>query len=206
MLLLSPSAGCNILEGTQSLFSEMSFFTNLKFREQSLNFSRFLFPGLCFLEVHVEQLFPKLRKKAEDLDSPTGSQWLKFQQSHMVTPYPRASTLANRLYDKKPVALACVWDPWSNLELIFYIIYLLCCKFHPGWMGLAHFPPTSPCWTCSHLSYTSVLSEGSDCMGTWRRSDLLPSNYPWKENSDVQPGPFLTLTSQQERINTLKHK
>lgn len=66
MLLLSPSAGCNILEGTQSLFSETSFFTNLKFREQAVNFPTFPFSGLCFLGVHVGQLFPKLRKKAED--------------------------------------------------------------------------------------------------------------------------------------------
>lgn len=66
MLLLSPSAGCNILEGTHSLFSETSFFTNLKFREESVNFPTFPFPGLCFLEVHVGLLFPKLRKKTED--------------------------------------------------------------------------------------------------------------------------------------------
>lgn len=66
MLLLSPSAGCNILEGTQSLFSETSFFTNLKLRKQSVNFPTLPLPGLCFLEVHVGLLFPKLRKKAED--------------------------------------------------------------------------------------------------------------------------------------------
>lgn len=66
MLLLSPSAGCNILEGTQSLFSETSFFTNLKLREQSVNFPTLPFSSLCFLEVHAGLLFPKLRKKAED--------------------------------------------------------------------------------------------------------------------------------------------
>lgn len=66
MLLLSPSAGCNMLEGTQSLFSETSFFTNLKLREQSVNFPTLPFPGLCSLEVHVGLLFPKLRKEAED--------------------------------------------------------------------------------------------------------------------------------------------
>lgn len=66
MLLLSPSAGCNILEGTQSLFSDTSFFTNLKLREQSVNFPTLTFPGLCFSEVHVGLLFPELRKKAED--------------------------------------------------------------------------------------------------------------------------------------------
>lgn len=66
MLLLSPSAGCSMLEGTQSLFSETSFFTNLKLREQSVNFPTLPFPGLCFLEVHVGLLFPKLREKAEE--------------------------------------------------------------------------------------------------------------------------------------------
>lgn len=66
MLLLSPSAGCNILEGTQSLFSETSFFTNLKLKKQSVTFPTLLFPGLCFLEVHVGPLFPKLRKKGEN--------------------------------------------------------------------------------------------------------------------------------------------